>query len=160
LVPAIGSAPKKAAALLRRAVRIEAGLLVVALALTAVLVDVTPARTAAGIGGIFSDTVPFGDGSVNVVVDPNRAGSNELHLYVFDAAGRVSDQPFDDLTVRLSLPSADIGPIEREPFVAGPGHFQVDGSDLSIAGDWTIELVARVDRFDQLSAIVTVPVNP
>lgn len=160
LVPAITSAPKKAGALLRRGVRIEAGLLLGAIAFTGVLVNVTPARTAAGIGAIFSETVEFGDGSVNVVVDPNRAGRNELHLYVFDDAGRVSDQAFDDLTVRLSLPSAEIGPLDREPYVAGPGHYQVDGSDLSIAGDWTVELVGRVDRFDQITATVTVPVNP
>jgi copper transport protein len=160
LVPAIASAPKKAGALLRRGVRIEGGLLVGAIALTDVLVNVTPARTAAGIGGIFSDTVEFGDGSVNVVVDPNRAGANELHLYVFDDAGRVSDQVFDDLTVRLTLPAAEVGPLEREPYVAGPGHYQVDGSDLSIAGDWTVEVVGRVNRFDQITATVTVPVNP
>ena len=96
--------------------------------------------------------MPFGDGSVNVVVDPNRAGNNAIHLYLFDEAGRVSDQDFDELTVELSLPSADIGPIERVPFVAGPGHYQVDGSDLSIPGDWTIEVIGRVDRFDQVTA--------
>lgn len=160
LVPAITAAPKKAGALLRRGARIEGGLLLGAVALTAVLVNVTPARTAAGIGGVFSDTVAFGDGSVNVVVDPARAGDNEVHLYVFDAAGRVSDQPFDDLTVRLTLPAAELGPLEREPYVAGPGHFQVDGRDLSIAGDWTIEIVGRVDRFDQITATVTVPITP
>lgn len=160
LVPAIGTAPKKASALLRRGVRIEAGLLVGVLVLTGVLVNVTPARTAAGIGSIFSQTVEFGDGSVNVVVDPNRAGENELHLYLFDEAGRVSTQDFDELTVELSLPSAEIGPLERTPYVAGVGHYQVDGSDLSIAGEWTVELIGRVDRFDQVTATVTVPVNP
>ncbi len=143
-----------------RAVRIESGALLAAVALTAVLVNVTPARTAAGIGTIFSDTVPFGDGAVNVVVDPNRAGPNELHLYVFDDAGRVSQQAFDDLRVELSLQSAEIGPLEREPYVAGPGHYQVDGSDLSIAGDWTVEIVGRIDQFDEVTAEVTVPVNP
>ena len=160
LVPAITSAPKKAGVLLHRAVRVESGLLLLAIAFTAVLVNVTPARTAAGIGGIFSDTVPFGDGSVNIVVDPNRAGDNAIHLYLFDEAGRVSDQDFDELTVDLSLPSSDIGPIERVPYVAGPGHYQVDGSDLSIPGDWTIEVVGRVDRFDQVTAEIIIPVNP
>jgi copper transport protein len=160
LVPAMTSAPKKAGALLDRFVRIEAGALLGALALTAVLVNVTPAATAAGLGTIFSDTVPFGDGSVNVVVDPNQAGRNEIHLYLFDQAGRVSDEVYDEMTLRLSLPAAELGPLEREPFVAGPGHYQLDGSDLSIPGDWTIEVVARVNRFDQLTAEVTVPVNP
>lgn len=160
LVPAIASAPKRAGALLQQAVRVESGALLGALALTAALVNITPARTAAGIGSIFSDTVPLGDGSVNVVVDPNRAGPNELHLYVFDEAGRVSGDDFDDVTIRLSLPSAELGPLERELYLAGPGHYQLDGSDLSIAGDWTVEVVARIDRFDQVTAEVTVPVNP
>lgn len=160
LVPAITSAPKKAGALLARSLRLESGLLLGAIALTGVLVNVTPARTAAGVGSIYSETVAFGEGSVNVVVDPNRAGQNELHLYLFDEAGRVSDLAFDDLTVRLSLPAAELGPLDREPYVAGPGHFQVDGSDLSIAGDWTVEVVGRFDRFEQVAATVTVPVNP
>lgn len=160
LVPAVAGAPKRATALLRRAVRIEVGALLAAVALTAALVNVTPARTAAGIGTIFSDTVPFGDGSVNVVVDPNRAGRNALHLYVFDAAGRVSQALLEDVRIELALPSAEIGPLERAPYVAGPGHFQVDGSDLSIAGEWTVRVIARVDRFDEVTAEVTVPVNP
>lgn len=160
LVPAMTNAPRAAAERLHRAVRVEAGVLVAAIAITAALVNVTPAATAAGIGGIFSDTVALGDGSVNVVVDPNRAGANEIHLYVFDAAGRVSNAAFDEITLRLSLPAAEIGPLERTPFLAGPGHFQLDGSDLSISGDWTIEVVARVDTFDQLTATVDVAVNP
>jgi len=160
LVAAMTSAPRKAAARLHRAVQVESVALLGAVALTAVLVNVTPAATAAGIGEIFSDTVPLGDGSVNVVVDPNRAGTNAVHLYVFDRTGRVSDATFDEITIRLSLDSAEIGPLEREPFLAGPGHFQLDGGDLSIPGDWTIEVVARVNTFDQLTAVVEVPVNP
>jgi copper transport protein len=160
LVPAMAAAPRRAAAALRRAVTVEAAALLGALAVTAALVNVTPAVTAAGIGTIFSETVPLGEGSVNVVVDPNRAGTNALHLYVFDRAGRVSGADFDDVTIRLSLPSAQVGPLEREPFLAGPGHFQLDGGDLSIPGTWTVEVVARVDTFEQLTAEVQVPVNP
>jgi copper transport protein len=160
LVPAMPKAPRKASEKLRRTVVVESIGLLVAIGLTAALVNITPAATAAGIGEIFSETVDFGDGSVNVVVDPNRAGENEIHLYIYDDAGRVSDTDFDEVTLRLSLPSAQIGPLEREPFLAGPGHYQLDGNDLSIPGDWTIEVVARVDTFDQITASVTVPVNP
>lgn len=159
LVPALTSAPRRAGALLRRTVRLEAGMLLAAVALTAALVNITPAATAAGVGSIFSDTVTLGDGSVNVVVDPNRAGTNEIHLYVFDADGRVSGDDFSEINVRLSLPSAEIGPLERRPFLAGPGHYQLNGSDLLIAGDWTIEVIARTG-FDQVTAEVTVPVSP
>ena len=156
LVPALASAPKKATARLRRTVRIEALALVVALGLTAVLVQVTPARAA--VTAPFSDTVPLGTGTVNVVVDPPKVGPTSIHLYLLDEAG----QPYDpeEVNLELSLESADLGPLDRTPFVAGPGHFQLDTSDLSIAGTWTIEVEARLDRFDQATAAVEVPIRP
>ena len=66
----------------------------------------------------------------------------------------------DPKAVKLTLPSADIGPIERTPIEAGPGHWQLDGGDLSIAGTWTIELDVRTDRFSEETATVDVTVNP
>lgn len=157
LVPALEKAPKAASSRLRTVVRAEAIGLAIAIALTAALVNTTPAADVGG--GIFSETVPFGDGSVNVVVDPNQAGPNLVHLYFYDAGGRVADPEFDELTLNFSMPSSDIGPIEREPVRAGAGHQQVTGMQL-LAGAWVVEIVARVDQFDQLTASVDVPVNP
>jgi copper transport protein len=156
LVPAVESAPKAATRRLRHTVGAEALAIVVAVGLTAVLVQVTPAR--ASVTAPFSDTVPLGDGTVNVVVDPARVGPTSIHLYLLDASG----QPFEpeSVTLDLSLESADIGPLEREPFVAGPGHFQLDTSDLSIAGTWTITVDARTSRFDEATASVEVPIRP
>jgi copper transport protein len=155
LVPALERAPQAAGERLRRLVGIEALALVAAIGLTGVLVQVTPARAA--VNAIFSETVPLGDGSVNVVVDPTRVGPTSIHLYVLDEAGR----PFspDEVTLELSLPSAEIGPLVREPFLAGPGHYQLDGRDLSIAGRWTITVTTRTG-FDQASASVEVPIRP
>jgi copper transport protein len=161
VVPAVQrstSAPR-AWALLRTSVRIEAAALVVAIGLTAVLVNVTPARTAAGVGGIFSETVAMGDaGSVNVVVDPNQAGRNAIHLYFYDEDGR-SAEIADDVSVSLTQPSDGIGPIEREPFRAGPAHFQIDGNELVTGGRWTITVTARVSRFEEATAEVEVLVG-
>lgn len=156
LVPAMAQAPKAAGERLRSTVRIEAGLLVVAIAVTAALVNTTPADAATG--GIFSDTVPFGEGSVNVVVDPNEAGRNVVHLYLYDAGGRVVDPEFDELTILLTYPADDIGPLEREPVRAGTGHHQLTGIDL-LAGTWEIEVVGRLNQFDQVTATVEVPVG-
>ena len=158
LVPALAKAPKTASERLRRVVRAEAAGLAVAIALTAALVNTTPAADAAA-GGIFSETVPFGDGSVNVVVDPNQAGPNLIHLYFYDGGGRVADLEFDELDLLLSLPAAEIGPLEREMVRAGAGHYQAVDVDL-LAGTWEVEVVARVDTFDQLTASVDVPVSP
>lgn len=158
LVPAMQRAPKAAGSRLRRTVRTEAGLLLAAVGLTAVLVNVTPARADAGAGSVFSATIELGDDTVDLVVDPARAGTNAVHLYLLDEAGRL--QAPESLTLRFSLPAADVGPIEREPFAAGPGHWTVDTNDLSIAGTWTIEVVVRTSKFDQSTATVDVPVKP
>ncbi len=134
-----------AASRLTRTITVEAVGLVLVVAVTALLVNATPARVEAGVGTTFSTTVPLGDGSANVVVDPNRVGRNALHLYLTDGAGRpISPQ---DLTVELSLPAADIGPLRRRPVDIGSGHWFLDTEDLSIGGRWRIELVAQMDRF-------------
>ncbi len=161
VVPAIQRSPSapRAWSLLRRSVRLEALALVAAIALTAVLVNVTPARNEAGIGGIFSETVPLGDiGSVNVVVDPNQAGRNAVHLYFYDEDGRAAEVA-DEVTVSFSLPSSDIGPIVREPFRAGPTHFQIDGDELVTGGRWVIEVTATASRFEEATAEVEVLVG-
>jgi copper transport protein len=142
-----------------RTVRIEAVGMVVVLGLTAVLVNVTPARDAAGIGTIYSKTEAIGDGSVNLVVDPNRAGSNAIHLYLLDRNARPAALA-ESVTLELSLPSSQIGPISRQPFVAGPGHYQLNSSDLSIAGKWSIVVRAQISKFEEKTATFDVTVNP
>ena len=160
LVPAVASAaePSRAKRLLGRTVAVEAGALVAAIALTAVLVNVTPARAA--LSEPYSDTQPLGDGSANLVVDPADSGENSMHLYVLDEVGRPTELPDgSEVTFDLRLPAADIGPIEVVPFVAGPGHYQVDGSSLSVPGTWEITVSARVDRFEVETATFEVPIR-
>jgi copper transport protein len=160
LVPAVQKAEApRAWGLLGRTLRVEALGLVVVLAITAALVNVTPARSAAGIGEIFSGDIDLGDaGSVNVVVDPAQTGFNQIHLYFYDADGRPADIA-DEVVLNLSLPAADIGPIRREPVRAGPNHFQLDGNDLVTGGRWIIEVVAAISRFESASGEVEVLVG-
>jgi copper transport protein len=152
LVPAVQKerAPR-AWGLLGRTLRLEALGLVGVLAITAALVNVTPARSAAGIGEVFSGDIDLGDtGSVNLVVDPAQAGFNQIHLYFYDEDGRPAEE-IEGVTVNLSLPADDIGPISREPVRAGPNHFQLDGNDLVTGGRWVIEVVATISRFESAS---------
>jgi hypothetical protein len=41
---------------------------------------------------------------------------------------------------------------------AGPAHLQLDGDDLAVAGTWTIEVTARLDRFTEATGTLEVPV--
>jgi copper transport protein len=96
-------------------------------------------------------------GTVQVTVAPATTGPNQVHLYTFDADGRPADIA-ESITVDLTLPAADLGPIAREATRAGPAHFQVDGTDFAVAGTWTMEVHARIDRFTEASDSVEVPV--
>jgi copper transport protein len=156
LVPALERAPKKAGARLRTTVRAEALAMVAVVALTAGLVNTTPAN--AGRTGVQSVTTALGSGSVNLVVDPARVGTNSIHLYLLDESGRAFE--VQDVALKLSLPSAELGPIDRDAVLAGPGHYQLDGGDLSVAGTWSIEVDARIDKFTEKTATVQVDVAP
>jgi copper transport protein len=145
----------------RQTVRLEAIGLVAVLAITAVLVNVTPASTAAGVDGLFSETKPFGeDYELNLVVDPSRVGQNEVHLYIYDDTGApLTDDPFDSVLLRLMPPGEGLGAIEREPQYILPGHYTLAGNELSIPGRWNIEAEAREGEFGLLTAAFDVRVS-
>lgn len=142
--------------------RWEALAMVAVLGVTAFLVNLRPAAEAAGITGAFDAYVDVTDDlSVNLVVDPNRAGRNEVHLYVFDETGRpLRSEDLEALTLELELPERDLGPITRTPYVAGPGHWQLDGSDLALPGAWEITVQLDVDRLIRERVTIPVVVNP
>lgn len=158
LLPALQQGKAKAALeRLRSTVRLEALVLVAVIGITSVLVLVTPARTAAE-GGPVERVIQLGDvGSVQVVVAPAKAGFNQIHLYTFDPEGRPTELS-DQIDLQLSLPAADIGPIDRVATRAGPAHAQLNGNDLSIAGTWQITVRLPIDRFTEASGSAEIPV--
>jgi copper transport protein len=158
LVPAMQRGQAKGAlARLRSTLQLEVAGVAVVLALTAVLVVVTPGRTA-DRGGVVEQTAALGTvGSVQVVVSPAQAGFNQLHVYTYDTANRPAEIA-ESITIELSLPSADVGPIERDAPRAGPAHFQLSGSDLALGGRWQLVIRARIDRFNEAAATIEIPI--
>jgi copper transport protein len=138
-------------------VKLEVALIVVVLMVTAVLSNVTPAKDAVDPGPV-TVTAPLGKGSVDVTVDPAKAGRNDIHVYVFDRAGRPDDR-YDGAQISLELPSKGLGPFERTPVDAGNGHFQLVATDLPLAGTWSLTLTVKPDRFTEQKATVTFPVS-
>jgi copper transport protein len=162
LVPAIAAepagaptnAPSSAGAwrALQRVARLEVVGLVVVLVITAQLANTTPARIAEA-PGLQSVSAPLGSGTLEVIVDPARPGRNDVHAYLLDARGRPDDR-FDTAAMELAVPAEDVGPLVREPVRAGPGHFVLVGTDLDLAGDWTLTVTVKPDRFTEQRATV------
>jgi copper transport protein len=150
-------APEIVSRLLRRTLVAEAALLLVVVGVTAVLVDVTPARSA--VAAPFADSAPLGDGRVDLDVDPTRAGRTTIHVYAYGDDGQLLDVP-EGIELVFALPSSDISGLERVPEPTGTGHWTLVGDDLSIGGTWTIEVVVRVSLFEEQTATFTVPIQP
>lgn len=167
LVPAIagGGEPTgqarvdRAFSQLSRTLRVEAGVVVAVLSVTAVLATTQPASESAGFGGVFQTTVPFGEEhQLELVVDPNVAGTNALHLFAVDDTGRPSEA-IEDVRVELTYLPEGIGPIEITPFTAGPGHWTTTTDELRFPGEWEVRVIGGLDRFSEVDARIVVPVG-
>ncbi len=144
---------------LRSTVRAEVVLLVAIMLVTGWLSSQRPASEAVGIGGLFDGTQALTDTvDLQLLIDPNLAGRNSIHIYLLDETGR----PYSDvegLDLQLSLPAQDIGPIERTPVVTGPGHWTLEGGELALPGTWEITVNVRIDRFTQTPLTYTAVVG-
>ncbi|MCW2676694.1 MAG: copC [Modestobacter sp.] len=148
--------------LLRRTVLLEAAGALVVLALSAVLVGTPPARAA--VAAPVEVTLPLrssagaaDNGSVQVSLAPATPGPTSLHVYLYDAAGRLA-QP-RDITVALTEPQQQIGPLDVRLAAAGPGHYVGDGATLPAAGTWTLTVTVRLDEFTAVTASTVFPVR-
>lgn len=138
--------------------RIEAAIIVAVLLLTGVLVSIQPASDAAGMGGLYETTASFGDDhEIDLVVDPNRVGTNTMHVYILDETGRPSDE-IGDIELELTYVPEQIGPIPIELFYAGPGHWIANVDDLAFPGQWEVVVIGAEDRFSEVRTTVNVPV--
>ena len=152
-----GASPGRAGALLRRSLRAEVALGLVAFAATGALAGYPPGTTEPS--GPYSASAALGPARVELTVEPAQAGPNELHLYLFDAQdGTQYDVP-SAVTVTAALPGRGIEPLALDVRKAGPGHYVAGGAPLAPAGDWRLELVARVSEFDELRTAFEVPVR-
>lgn len=152
-----GKPPGRTGLLLRRALRGEVALAVVVLGVTAALAGYPPATAVQS--GPFSGSAPLGPAELEVTVDPARVGSNQVHLYLFDAASGAQFSPVKELEATATMPEKSIGPLPLEARRAGPGHYTVQGAQLAVSGDWDLEVTVRISAFDQYAATLQVPIR-
>jgi copper transport protein len=163
LAPALGSEDTDASALattrFRASLRAEVVVLALALVAGAALAQVRPPddSTTGGSGGAFSERVAFGDGEVELTVEPGERGTNEVHVTALGADGRLMPEA-KDLTLSLTLDDEGVGPLEPEMIPITTGH-SMSYAEFPLAGDWTVDVVARPSQFEELRASFTVPIG-
>jgi hypothetical protein len=92
--------------------------------------------------------------SVQVYLDPGKAGANEVHATFFDAAG--IELPVASIALVLG-PSDGAGSILK-PRQLEPGHFVADAT--LVAGTYTLSLAGPAPNGDQLTTQLDVSVIP
>jgi copper transport protein len=152
-----GEPPGRAGALLRRSLRGEALLMLAVLGVTSALVSYAPPSSSAH--GPFSDALALGPVRLELTVDPARPGANALHAYLFRRSDGAQYDRVRELRLSASLPDKRIGPLHLRADRAGPGHYVVRRAQVAPAGDWKLEIEARVSKFDEYRAQVDVRVK-
>ena len=147
---------------LRRSVALEAGVALVVLVFSSILVESQPGRTAeAAQTGPTQATVAFHTGTVSgtltVYVGPGTEGPNQAHLYLNDSKGL----PYDaaQLTMAFSLPSENLAALNATVVHDGPGHYIDQPLDLTFPGTWTLSVTIRSDDFDETTVAVPVKIS-
>jgi hypothetical protein len=144
---------------LERSVRAEVVVLALALVAGTALAQVPPPEGGAAepAGGDFVERVAFGEGQVELLIEPGTRGTNEIHVTALGPDGRLMEGA-DDLALSMSLPSADIGPLEPEMQRITTGH-SVAYAEIPLAGAWEMRVTSRPSRFEELRADFMVPIG-
>ena len=141
---------------LRRSVAAEVAGGAAVLAVTALLVNAVPGRTALAMP--FSTTLAAGRVDVDVTVDPAKAGPTDVHVYTLERAdGAVKD--IGAVTAVLRPPGGRGHTITAPLRRAGPGHYSAYGVELPVPGRWRLDVAVRVDGTEELRGRATIPVR-
>ena len=104
---------------LRRVMLAEVALAVLVIAATAVLVRAAPPATVAS--GPAEEELDLGPMRLEMVIEPAKTGPNDFHLYLFNRKTGAQVDRVKELTVRLTQPEKDIGPINARHPAQRPG---------------------------------------
>lgn len=145
---------------LRRSTGLEAVIATGVLAITAMLVNAQPARSAysepVSTTAAFDAGGPKGKGTVEVFVSPAKAGRDVVHIEVFAPNG--DPEPVPQLTAAFSLPERQLGPLPVALDGAGTEHY-LGSVTIPLAGEWRLAVTVRTDEIDETTVIVPVAIR-
>jgi copper transport protein len=141
---------------MRWSVGLEVLIATAVLAITAMLVSITPAR--ASYVQPYATTLQLAaGGTARLSVTPARQGSNTVRIDVLDQAGKPRD--VQDVTLSATLPAEQIGPLPLSVAKVGAGRYQSASASLPRPGTWKLTVRVRTSEFDVSVAAADVPVR-
>lgn len=135
-------------------VRVEALGVVAVLGVTAVLANATPSNSPTVVARPipFDQSHPFEGGHISLRITPNQALVNNFVVQFTGPDGAPVDKA-ETVSVYLTLPSQNVGPIITDMQKVGVGRFVLtDTPAPPIVGSWQITLQIQVSPFDEPDA--------
>ena len=145
------ASPGAAVRAVRRTVGVEVVGMAAVIGVTALVVNLAPARDV--VSRPIALTVETASGLVNITVDPAKRGNNELHPYALSNEG--ASRPVEAISATLSNAGAGIERLESRIVRAGPNHFQALSLDLPLAGIWRVDISVKLDAFTEENGSAT-----
>lgn len=127
-----------------RLVRLETFIAILILLAAGILIELQRAADApllADDPGRMVSEYTVDDLNVTLAVEPALIGNNTFDIFLNDLEGN----PIDDseVTVRFTFLGQSLGADEGEAIAQGNGHYQLQGSYISLIGEWQIEVAIR-----------------
>jgi copper transport protein len=143
---------------LRRSVGTEVLLGIAVLAVTALLVNAQPARSALA-PNLFTKDVVAGTGNstmtISVIIQPSKVGPNEIHIYTLLPDGRAF--PVSNISATFTQGTNTIAAQLQK---GGPNHWLQNGLFLTPSGKWILQIHVTRGLFTDIAAPpITVPVR-
>jgi copper transport protein len=143
---------------LRLAVAGEIAFVTGVLLFAGIMANLQPAREALVAQGVVR-TATAEDVRASIRIQPGLTGLNRFDVLLTD---RRTGQPITDaekVSLRFTLPVADLGESEIVAFPRGDGHYVASGGPLVMPGTWHIEAVVRRPGFLDVRPAVDVPIG-
>ncbi|WP_213456569.1 copper resistance CopC/CopD family protein [Rhizomonospora bruguierae] len=153
---------RREGARLRPAVWVELGITAIVLALSANLVQTTPARTAETNASTPAQS-DYVTGTLNsdlyqlqFDVDPARVGNNTIHLFAYDSVG--NPKKVVEWKATAALSTAGVEPI-TVPMLRITDNHAIGDIQLPAAGQWEMRFTLRTSDIDQATVSTTVTIR-
>ena len=142
---------------LKRAMLAEVLIAFLIIGLTAALVREAPPAVASS--GPVTRSLDVGPLRLELVIEPATTGPNDYHFYFFDAETGAQVDRVKDVTLRLTQPDREVGPISLEIPFKNAAHYELLGPALPVPGSWEVAVDVRTSKFDQHTARTTMEVR-
>ncbi len=141
------------------ALRVEALALVAIVAASIALTHNGPPTPAmADRGPVVIDTALDDELRIQVIVDPARVGTNDLHIFLLDEAGMPAVA--SEVTATLGSDELAIPPIDQALTNLGAGHYSTRTTDLGASGTWELVVQVRPDSFSLAELTEEIEIRP